>query len=164
MIESTSQNPNADKENIPPEIIESTSQNLNAIIIETTPPSRTEDKNRNETTKLIPVNIPTPFKKALFWPNQSSVSKGKKRKKIPVVTTSDQWKEYKKKRRRKTTTRRTKGKTKKQREENKIKRESKHLQKKIKKATIEEKLENEDNKKELNREAIQVEDYVIVNF
>ncbi|CAH1113091.1 unnamed protein product [Psylliodes chrysocephalus] len=68
-----------------------------------------------------------------------------------------------KKRRTKTTRRRTKGKTKK-RDENKIKRGSKHLQKNFQKETVEEKLENEDNKKKLNKEAIQVGDYVIVNF
>lgn len=169
--ESASQSPNviinSNEENIPLEIIDSTPQNPNGISNETTPPTTTDDNNENEVKVLKPVNIPTPFKKALFWPDESSVSKVRKRKKekIPAVTTSDQWKAYyTKKEEEKKQQEQLKESRKKQREDNKIKRESEQQQKKRKKENIDEKLENKEQKKDLNKEEIQVGDYVIVDF
>ena len=55
-------------------------------------------KSETPETNLIikNVNVPTPFKRVLFWPDDQppGTSKRRKTEKIPSVTTSNAWKEY----------------------------------------------------------------------
>ncbi|KAG5895676.1 hypothetical protein JTB14_026999 [Gonioctena quinquepunctata] len=51
----------------------------------------------NEEKNTIDPNIPSPFKRALFWPETTTVSNKKKKEKIPSVVTSQQWQEYSRK-------------------------------------------------------------------
>lgn len=39
-------------------------------------------------------NVPTPFKKALFFPEETSSAKKKRKEKIPCAITSEKWQEY----------------------------------------------------------------------
>lgn len=55
-------------------------------------PDRTKENIGNNSNLMVP----SPFKKALFWPEPTPTKKvlGKKKERIPSVTTSDAWKEY----------------------------------------------------------------------
>lgn len=41
--------------------------------------------------------VPTPFKKALFWPDEIKSNNKRKKEKIPSAITSEKWQEYHKK-------------------------------------------------------------------
>lgn len=45
----------------------------------------------------LKVQVPTPFKKALFWPEKTESEKKRKKEKIPSAITSEKWQEYHKK-------------------------------------------------------------------
>lgn len=69
----------------------------------------------------IPLNVPAPFRKALFWPeNKASTSTSRKREKIPAVASSASFQEYfQKKQQQKDSLEKEKADRKKKREENK---------------------------------------------
>lgn len=39
-------------------------------------------------------NVPSPFKKVLFWPQPTTTKKRKNKEKIPSVVTSEAWQKY----------------------------------------------------------------------
>lgn len=60
-----------------------------------TEPKASKESPPSDAKKVISPNIPSPFKKALFWPsNIKNIKKRKAKEKVPTVYTSDKWQEY----------------------------------------------------------------------
>ncbi|KAG5891804.1 hypothetical protein JTB14_006194 [Gonioctena quinquepunctata] len=75
----------------------------------------------NEEKNTIDPNIPSPFKRGLFWPETTTVSNKKTKEKVPSVVTSQQWQEYSRQKMEK------KQNEERKKEENKRKREEKNF-------------------------------------
>lgn len=75
----------------------------NSLENKITPPKTNIEEQKQETpltnvfANNTKENVPTPFKKALFWPEPKTETKQKAKEKIPSVATSKEWKEYHKK-------------------------------------------------------------------
>lgn len=61
-------------------------------------PENEEDANSSIACKSIPItnlpNVPSPFKKALFWPETPKEEKKRQRESLPSVVTSKSWQDY----------------------------------------------------------------------
>ncbi|KAG5869444.1 hypothetical protein JTB14_016923 [Gonioctena quinquepunctata] len=90
----------------------------------------------NEEKNTIDPNIPSPFKRALFWPETTTVSNKKKKEKIPSVVTSQQWQYSRKKMEKKQNEERKKEENKRKREKKKLLIENKGLAEKKKTVSV----------------------------
>lgn len=110
----------------------------------------------NNSSANLPLDVPSPFKRALFWPEEIKSNKKRKTKeKIPSVITSDAWQEYHLK----------KETDKKRKEEEKVQRMKAREQKKIQKNTAKvpliDKIESECSEEEWSESGDSLEDITI---
>lgn len=135
-------------------------------------------KPRDKKNQHIPPNVPSPFKKSLFWPNvcDKTTKTRKPKEKLPAVATSEAWKTFQlKKQLEKEKLELEKQERKRKREDKKKETEKKKLlKKKIEKdewssdSSIDMILESEDESEEkegnTSEENFEINDFVIVSY